>query len=54
MSSLINLEREFFRIAKDLETKEEVRKQFLNKINEMSEEWINNKFRFKIYGLKNK
>ena len=52
MSSLINLEREFFRIAKDLETKEEVRKQFLEKINNMSEEWINNKFRFRINGLK--
>ena len=54
MSSLINLEKEFFHIAKDLETKEEVKKQFLEKINRMSEEWINNKFRLKIYGLKNK
>ena len=54
MSSLINLEREFFRIAKDIESKKEVKKEFLNKINNMSEEWITNKFRFKIYGLKNK
>ena len=54
MSSLINLEREFFKVARDLETKEEVKREFLNKINNMSEEWINDKFRFKIYGLKNK
>lgn len=52
MSSLINLEREFFRIAKDIESKKEVKKQFLNQINNLSEEWINNKFRFRISGLK--
>ena len=52
MPSLINLEREFFRIAKDLESKREVKKQFLNQINNMSEEWINNKFRLRINGLK--
>ncbi len=52
MSSLINLEREFFLIAKDIESKKEVKKQFLNQINNMSEDWINNKFRFRINGLK--
>lgn len=54
MSSLINLEREFFYIAKNLETKQQVKQEFLKKINTLSEDWINNKFRFKIYGLKNK
>lgn len=54
MSSIINLEREFFKLAKDMESKKEVKKQFLNQINNMSEEWINNKFRFRINGLKNK
>lgn len=49
---MIDLEREFFRIAKDLESKEQIKKEFLNKINEMSQDWINNKFRFKINGLK--
>jgi hypothetical protein len=52
MSSLINLEREFFKVAKDLESKSEVKRQFLNQINNLSEDWINNKFRFRINGLK--
>ena len=52
MSCIINFEREFFRIAKDLERKEEVRQEFLAKISALSEEWIDGKLRLGLAGLK--
>jgi hypothetical protein len=48
----IDLEREFFRVAKTLETKHAVRQEFLARINELSEDWIDNKLRWDIAGLK--
>lgn len=50
-TKIINLEKEFFRITKDLESKREAKQEFLKRINNLSEDWINNKFRFKIGGL---
>lgn len=48
----IDLEREFFKAAKNLETYDEVKEQFLIKIAQISEEWLDNKFRLGILGLK--
>lgn len=52
MPLIIDLEREFFKAAKDLETYDEVKEQFLAKIKQISEQWINDKFRLGILGLK--
>ncbi len=52
MPPKIDLEREFFRTAKNLETYKEVRKRFLAKIRELSEGWIDRKFSLGVMGLK--
>jgi len=52
MSLNIDLEREFFKAAKDLEKKVEVRQEFLVRVNKISEDWIDNKLRWDIAGLK--
>lgn len=52
MPPKIDLEREFFRTAKNLETYAEARKQFLAKIKEISEDWIDRKFSLGVMGLK--
>jgi hypothetical protein len=52
MSCIIDFEREFFNIAKNLESKSEVRSVFLARINELAEDWINDKLRWDIAGLK--
>ncbi len=54
MPKKIDLEREFFKVAKNLETKEEAKQRFLQRIGELSQEWINDKFRLGILGLKSK
>ncbi len=48
----IDMEREFFKAAKNVETYSEAKKQFMARINEISEEWINKKSRLGILGLK--
>jgi len=52
MSRIIDFEREFFRIARNFEIKSDVRQAFLAKIKELSEDWINDKLRWDIAGLK--
>ena len=52
MSRIIDFEREFFKVAKDLETKAEVKQEFLIKIAFLSEDWIDDKLRWDIAGLK--
>lgn len=52
MPPKIDLEREFFKSAQGLETYDEVRDAFLVNITKKSEQWINNKFRLDILGLK--
>ncbi len=51
--TIINLEREFFKIAKYLDNYSNTKNQFISKINKISEEWIDNKFRLGVLGLKN-
>lgn len=51
MPQTIDLEREFFRIAKDLDSCNDVRGNFLNRIKQISEQWIDNKFRLGVLGL---
>ncbi|MBU2561629.1 MAG: hypothetical protein KKD17_04980 [Nanoarchaeota archaeon] len=52
MSRLIDLEREFFKAAKDLEKKSQVKQEFLVRVNKISEDWINDELRWDIAGLK--
>ena len=52
MPLTIDLEREFFKVAKDLVTRKKVKREFVSRIKEISEEWIDNKFRLDILGLK--
>jgi len=52
MSRIIDFEREFFKVAKNFETKAEAKQAFLTKMNALSEEWINDKLRWDIAGLK--
>jgi hypothetical protein len=51
MSRIVDFEKEFFRVAKNLETKEEVRQTFLTRMTELSEDWIDDKLRRDIRGL---
>lgn len=53
MAKKIDLERTFFKVAKDLETYEEVKEEFIKHINEFSEKWLDDKFRLGVLGLKN-
>ena len=53
MPKMIDLEREFFKVAKDLATKGETRVHFMIKINKLAEEWIDDKLRLGIAGLEN-
>ena len=52
MSPSIDLEREFFKAVKDIDTYSKARKQFMKKIKQISEEWIDDKFRLGVLGLK--
>ncbi len=52
MSLKIDLEREFFKVARDLSKEKQIKKQFLKRVNSLSEDWIENKFRLGILGLK--
>ena len=52
MAATINLEREFFRIAKDLDNYTDIKDNFLSRITQISKEWIDEKFRLGICGLK--
>ena len=52
MSCIINFEREFFKIAKDLETKSEAKQEFMARISYLAEDWIDSKLRWDIAGLK--
>jgi len=52
MASKIDLEREFFKAAKDLDTYRSAKKVFLSRVNQISEKWIDNKFRLRILGLR--
>ena len=52
MPIIIDLEREFFKAVKDLETCKAAKEEFLSRINQISETWINNKFRMGVLGLK--
>ena len=51
MSRIIDFEREFFKVAKGLETKSVVKKVFVARIRQMSEDWIEDKLRRNILGL---
>ena len=51
MRRIIDFEREFFKVARNLETKEEVKKEFMAQINRFSDEWISDKLRRDILGL---
>ncbi len=48
----VDLEREFFKAAKDIDTYSKARKQFMKRIKEISDKWIDDKFRLGILGLK--
>lgn len=52
MPPKIDLEREFFKTAKDIDTYSKAKKQFMKKIKQISESWIDNKFRLGVLGLK--
>ena len=52
MPPTIDLEHEFFKAAKNLATHAEAKQQFLARIRQISEEWIEDKFRLGISGLK--
>jgi len=48
------LERKFFKAANDLDTYAAAKEAFLLRINQISEKWIDNKFRLRILGLEDK
>jgi hypothetical protein len=52
MSRIIDFEREFFKVASALESKSEVKQEFMIRVLKISEEWIDNKLRRDIAGLK--
>ena len=52
MSLNIDLECEFFKAAKELEKKSEVKQEFMVRIHKISDKWIDNKLRWDIAGLK--
>ncbi len=52
MAKTLDLERHFFKVAKNLETRKEVKETFIKEVTEASEKWIDNKLRFRIMGLK--
>ncbi|MBU2561634.1 MAG: hypothetical protein KKD17_05005 [Nanoarchaeota archaeon] len=52
MSLKIDLEREFFKAARDLEKKSEVKREFMTRTQKLSEDWIDNKLRWDIACLK--
>lgn len=52
MPVIIDLESEFFKAAKDLESYSKARKQFIKRIRQISKEWIDDKLRLGILGLK--
>lgn len=54
MGLKLDLEREFYQAAKNLETKSEVREEFVKRVQGLAEDWIDNKLRFVILGLKEK
>ena len=54
MALKVDLEREFFKVAKNLETYDDIKQQFLARINELSEDWIDNKFRLGVLELKSR
>ncbi len=51
MCKTIDLEKEFYKVAKELETKTAVRDEFLRTVTSKSEDWIDQKFRWEIMGL---
>jgi hypothetical protein len=51
MSRIIDFEKEFFKVARNLDTKVEVRQEFLSRIEELSVDWIDDKLRRDILGL---
>jgi hypothetical protein len=52
MPPTIDLEREFFKAVKDIDTYSKAKKQFMAKIKEISESWIDRKFCLGVLGLK--
>jgi len=52
MTPKLDLEKEFFKTAKNIETYDEAKKQFLARIKQISEKWMDDKFRLGILGLK--
>ena len=54
MSKKIDLEREFFKAVRDIATRKKAKEAFILRISQISEEWIDDKFRLGILGLKNK
>ncbi len=48
----IDLEREFFRAAKDVGTYSKAKKQFMARIKQISEMWIDDKLRTGVLGLR--
>lgn len=52
MSTIIDLEREFFKIAKNLNKYKYAREQLLKRVVDISGKWLDNKFRLGVLGLK--
>ena len=52
MSVIIDLEREFFKVARDIDKYKDAKEQLLKRVTAISEEWLDNKFRLGILGLK--
>ncbi len=51
MPVIIDMEREFFKAAKDIDTYSKAKKQFLAKIKGISDKWIDRKFSIGVMGL---
>ena len=54
MPPTLELEREFFKAAKDLKYYEDVRRKFLKKVKELAEDFIDYKIRCTVSGLEHK
>ncbi len=52
MGKRIDLEREFYIVARDLKSEKEARKKFVKRIKSLSEEWIDNKYRLGVMKTK--
>lgn len=53
MPLTIDLEREFFKAAKEFGTYSTAKRQFMKQVKQISETWIDDKFRLGVLGLNN-